>query len=417
MKLRSLFLAGLAVMAMASCSNDVEGVDNNVEPMKDAKMQLAITFPQATVTRAELTEDQKGEAYEQKINDLTVIVVNGASIVREYYTADQLVNGKEDIAKKNMTPAFDVPSGTAIVYAYANYGNGDKAITASNYTTYEESATYTGLSIDNNIASVTGENFHMNGSAQGIQITEGETNYALVNISRVAAKIAEATETKAYTHEGKYGDKLTITLTDYSLVNLDNKINVLNDDANSRVEADFHNYYAGAVNTSCEDLFTKKPHMEIGAANKTSYCLANQSSIKTQVIYKAKATFEGSVTEADGTFYIRNNRNNEATVYTLAQLQTAFPGVYDKCTANTTIAEWAALGVKKYAAGVCYYKQDVTTDGIAKILRNNYYKLNVTNIRDLGDPEIDMPNPDPLTLLEVEIKVMPWTVWNNDIIL
>lgn len=413
MKLRSLFLAGLAVMAMASCSNDVEGVDNNVELMKDAKMQLAITFPQATVTRAELTDDQKGEAYEQKINDLTIIVVNGASIVREYYTAAQLVDGKEDATKKNMTPAFDVPSGEATVYAYANYGSG--TITTSNYTTYEESATYTGLSIDNNIANVTGENFHMNGSTQGIQITEGKTNYALVNISRVAAKIAEATETKAYTHEGKYGDELTITLTDYSLVNLDNKINVLADNASSRVEADFHNYYAGAENTSCEDLFTNKPNIKINAANKTSYCLANQSSIKTQVIYKAKATFSGNVTEADGTFYIRNNKNNEAAVYTLAQLQAAFPGVYNDYTASTTIAEWAALGVKKYAAGVCYYKQDIKTNNVTQILRNNYYKLNVTNIKDLGDPEIDMPNPDPLTLLEVEVMVIPWTVNENDI--
>lgn len=413
MKLRSLFLAGLAVMAMASCSNDVEGVDNNVEPTKDAKMQLAITFPQATVTRAELSDDQKGEAYEQKINDLTVIVVNGGSIVREYYTAEQLVNGKEDATKKNMTPAFDVPSGTAIVYAYANYGN--EAITTSNYTTYEESAIYTDLSISNDIASVTNENFHMNGSTANVKITEGETNYALVNISRVAAKITEATATKAYTHEGKYGDNLTITLTDYSLVNLDKKAKVLADDTDDRIDTDFHNYYAGTENTSCEDLFTNKPHISIDAENTTSYCLANQSSINTQVIYKAKATFNGSVTETDGTFYIRNNRNNAATVYTLAQLKAEFPGVYNDCTANTTIEEWAALGVKKYAAGVCYYKQDVTTDGIAKILRNNYYKLNVTNIRDLGDPEIDMPNPDPLTLLEVEVKVMPWTVWNNDI--
>lgn len=415
MKLRSLFLAGLAVMAMASCSNDVEGVDNNVEPMKDAKMQLAITFPQATVTRAELSDDQKGKTYEQKINDLTVIVVNGSSIVREYYTADQLVNGKEDATQKNMTPAFDVPSGTATVYAYANYGS--ETITTNNYTTYEESATYTGLSISNNIANVTNENFHMNGSTANVSITEGETNHALVNISRVAAKITEATATKAYTHEGKYGDNLTITLTDYSLVNLDKKVKVLADDTDNRINTDFHNYYAGAENTNCEDLFTNKPQISIDAENTTSYCLANQSSIKTQVIYKAKATFSGSVTEADGTFYIRNNRDNVATVYTLTQLQAAFPGVYNDYTANTTIAEWAALGVKKYAAGVCYYKQDVTTDGIAKVLRNNYYKLNVTNIRDLGDPEIDMPNPDPLTLLEVEIKVMPWTVWNNDIIL
>ena len=413
MKLRSLFLAGLAVMAMASCSNDVEGVDNNVEPMKDAKMQLAVTFPQATATRADLTDDQKGEVYEQKINDLTVIVVNGTSIVREYYTADQLVNGKEDAPKNNVTPAGAVPSGTATVYAYANYGSG--TITTSNYTAYEESATYTGLSIDNNIANVADENFHMNGSTSSVTITEGKTNYALVNISRVAAKITEATVTKAYTHEGKYGDDLTITLTDYSLVNLDKKAKILADDTDNRIEADFYNYYAGTENTSCEDLFTNKPHISIDAENTTSYCLANQSSTKTQIIYKAKATFTGDVTETDGTFYIRENREGAATVYTLSQLQAAFPGVYNDYTADTTIEDWAALGVKKYAAGVCYYKQDVTTDGIAKVLRNNYYKLNVTNIRDLGDPEIDMPNPDPLTLLEVEVKVMPWTVWNNDI--
>lgn len=413
MKLKSLFLASLAAMAMASCSNDVEGVDSNVEPMKDAKMQLAITFPQATVTRTGPTDDQKGEAYEQKINDLTVIVVNGASIVREYYTAEQLVDGKKDATQRNMTPAFDVPSGTATVYAYANYGEG--TITASNYLAYEEKATYTDLSISNNIANTTGANFHMNGSKSDVVIRKGETTPTLVEISRVAAKITEATATKAYTHEGKYGDDLTITLTNYSLVNLNKKINVLADDTNERTEDDLHNYYAGSVNTNYEDLFTTKPHISIDADNTTSYCLANQSSTKTQIIYKAKATFNGEVTEADGTFYIRENREGAATVYTLSQLQAAFPQVYDDCTATTTIAEWATLGVKKYAAGVCYYKHDVKTDKEAKILRNNYYKLNVTNIRDLGDPEIDMPNPDPLTLLEVEVKVMPWTVWNNDI--
>ena len=49
MKLRSLFLAGLAVMAMASCSNEDDAIVNGGEnAAKDAALQFSIGFPQTT---------------------------------------------------------------------------------------------------------------------------------------------------------------------------------------------------------------------------------------------------------------------------------------------------------------------------------------------------------------------------------
>ena len=44
MKLRNLFLAGIAAFAMASCSNEVEGIDNGDNGTKDAIMQFGISF-------------------------------------------------------------------------------------------------------------------------------------------------------------------------------------------------------------------------------------------------------------------------------------------------------------------------------------------------------------------------------------
>ncbi len=424
MKLRNLFLVSLAAMAMASCSNEVEGVDNG-NFAKDAKMQLAITFPQTNKTRAGENDLAKGEAYEQQINDLTVVVVNGRDLTVVSYTSDELVNGKVETTKVNMTPVFEVSAGTVNVYAYVNYGKG--SITAGNYTTYEENASYAGLSINNNVANVEGANFHMNGSTANVEISPNVTNYAQVVISRVAAKITEATAEKSYTHEDlEYGANLTIELTDYSLVNLGKKVNVLSDNATSITSENAYNFYAGSSNETYQNLFENMPQAGIDAKNKDSYCLANQSSGNaTHVIYKAKATFaevDGvKVTDEDGTFYIRNNKEGTPTVYSLAQLQSTYPGVYNNCDQNTTTEDWSKLGVKKYTEGYCYYKHAITTategGNAAEILRNNLYLLNVTNIKDLGTPELDTPNPDPTTLLEVEVIIKAWTFNQNDITL
>jgi hypothetical protein len=67
-------------------------------------------------------------------------------------------------------------------------------------------------------------------------------------------------------------------------------------------------------------------------------------------------------------------------------------------------------------AGECYYTSPVKTDGVAKIARNNWYKINVTKINTIGGNYVDVPNPPSnSTWLTVNILVEPWTIQPNDI--
>ena len=75
-------------------------------------------------------------------------------------------------------------------------------------------------------------------------------------------------------------------------------------------------------------------------------------------------------------------------------------------------------GIQKYTKGICYYRAEIKTGAETKIVHNNYYKLSVSKITELGDPGTNIPTPgNPLTYLKLNITVAPWTVWNNDIIL
>ncbi len=59
------------------------------------------------------------------------------------------------------------------------------------------------------------------------------------------------------------------------------------------------------------------------------------------------------------------------------------------------------------------------------VVRNNVYKLAVTNINRLGHPRISDNNPDPVdpddpdekgdVYLTVSVEVLPWTVRVNNI--
>lgn len=85
-----------------------------------------------------------------------------------------------------------------------------------------------------------------------------------------------------------------------------------------------------------------------------------------------------------------------------------------------------------YADGICYYytteikhfdNGSNTTLGNMEfaIMRNNIYSLAVTSINDIGDPFVDPTpntpneNTDPITALNVEVKIIPWIVRYNDI--
>ena len=71
----------------------------------------------------------------------------------------------------------------------------------------------------------------------------------------------------------------------------------------------------------------------------------------------------------------------------------------------------------RYEDGKCYYTADIYTNTASNktIVRNNVYKLNVSSITKLGEPT-PTPTPDPASL-NIEVKVLPWTINLVDIIL
>ena len=77
MKLRNLFLAGIAAFAMASCSNEVEGIDNgdNSNAEKNAVMQFRFAYGSNNGTGVRAYTDGAGLDIEQKFQQALLVGV------------------------------------------------------------------------------------------------------------------------------------------------------------------------------------------------------------------------------------------------------------------------------------------------------------------------------------------------------
>ena len=87
-------------------------------------------------------------------------------------------------------------------------------------------------------------------------------------------------------------------------------------------------------------------------------------------------------------------------------------------TEETTREELSKLGIKKYNSGICYYEADIKTtlesQTTVSIMRNNWYKLTVKNIKEIGHPTPAKDPEDKDTKLVVETTINPWTIQIND---
>ncbi len=99
-------------------------------------------------------------------------------------------------------------------------------------------------------------------------------------------------------------------------------------------------------------------------------------------------------------------------------------------TDNSSIQDFFdKAAVTKYEKGICYYPYWIrhinnTAESLAPmefgVVRNNYYQMHVNSVKEIGfnkpeNPDPNTPDEDPDTMLEVLVKVMPWTVRNNGI--
>ena len=92
----------------------------------------------------------------------------------------------------------------------------------------------------------------------------------------------------------------------------------------------------------------------------------------------------------------------------------------------------AALGASNariYKSGMTYYHTAIKhlgeagKDGEIGMVRNHFYKVNITNITGFGTPIYDkdtdfvptIPEDDPYTYLAARINVLSWRVVANDV--
>ena len=431
MKLRSLFLAGLAVMAMASCSNEDDAIVNGGEnAAKDAALQFSIGFPQTTrATTASGDKSDEGLSCEQKVNTISFVLKYNDNTPTAVYDFDNNTEAAPGFTQEGLiikTEKVEVNSGIAKIFVFINPVT---KITPDNYAELQETATYEHMDDLGDIANPKDSKFLMFGEGS-CTIKGGQDNEADVTVSRIAAKLAEQTaKDKVFTIENNKDIK--VKLLEYSYVNLNKTTNVTNSTTIFTPEnTGYFQYFKVEQAYQTFDELTTIKNMNVEEANKVTYCLENNNAAApTMILYKAQITEFPNYTEgnnfyidADGILYpsfdVMNAKDGKffgqltnKEIYTGIDNQTALSD-------NSSYEDFNKYGIQKYTKGICYYRAEIKTGAETKIVHNNYYKLSVSKITELGDPGTNIQTPsNPLTYLKLNITVAPWTVWNNDIIL
>lgn len=411
MKLRSLFLATLAAMAMVSCSNENDpiGEGGNKEAEKTAVFNFSIALPNTVATKA---TTNPGTPEESTVSSITFVLeytdgTNTPKFTRTYTNIANEFTRESNVYK--LKNAELVAPGTATAYVYVNGGEETELTTETGFLT-----TY---AADNQ--------FYMTGKATGIGIEANRMdNNASVTVDRVAVKLEETTDADADT-EGRQSKfkaiaksqenvaELYLDLQNYTFSNLNKKSYALSGTIFAPETPSADTYFNYFVIDNQENQWSQTFSEKRDFSTPITYCFENGTTTPTQVWYQAKVTAkftENGKEEALSTFFVWENKLyknfDELNEAFNNSLTTAFG--LTEASSNQLFME--KIGAEKYTNGICYYRHNVSEENI---LRNNWYKLKVTAIKDLGLPELDIPEPGKPTMLTFDVTVNPWTVNEN----
>ena len=416
MKLKSLFLTSMVALALGACSNATEEATTSTEA-NSAKFSFSISMPagsSSTSRSGSATIDQNGAdgtAQENHLENVSIKLVYNATATNSTSTVLTKTYSNSDFIATNETSTqsetgktitytlkdaskWEVPAGSAKVYAVVNGAmvETDAVITGS-YGSDLNGLTTSGSIAESNKFMMSGSYKDATTSSTDLTINAGETTTATINVNRVAAKIQEISATDFTASDlTKVGQKdgadlvsaktFSVKLTGYSLFNLNNNSYVF-------PQANFANYnvavpteyaavaaYTNFFNAYHSNTVTYPTNLAIG--NSSIYCMENNNAnIPTKVIYAAQVKVDGI--DANSDLYVKGN-----VIYSYTQLVTAVGQDFlTQWGLDSTkgYSDWLKAGIVKYTGGVCYYVEDIlTATSDAKILRNNWYKLNVASI-------------------------------------
>lgn len=429
-QMKSFLTLALALTALASCNNENEIPGTNPEVTGvPTHAAFSVKVSSTANTRDAAATDDNGVVQEQKIGSLKVFIFNGGVLET---TGDITLNENNE-----GTATLPTTTGPKEIYAVANPKT-DMTLnvgqTLDEFKALAVNAGTTSATPDENIA---GENvFTMIGSVV-TTLTEQTAAQALasrinITVSRGAAKVQlqyDATKVtqnqdlKGVFSEPKYlvaqmNTKMFLPRKDYELTpngadGEPNQVDGNNDhtfDHLTTVPADMTAAKAAVNpwdNAFANSFYTAENVNEAPTTGNTTFALV-------QLKYTPdNSEIQGSnTTLTAGTFYVLRKTDGTNLIYA------------DNTEAQTAQQSVAGSTVKTYTGGLCYYRvnlRDITKTVLKEkycVLRNNYYKINITQINSLGgnsttDPEVIVPT-DPDTPLETEthisanILIAPW---------
>lgn len=162
------------------------------------------------------------------------------------------------------------------------------------------------------------------------------------------------------------------------------------------------------------------------AAGNVTFALVRMKTVPTSI-------YNGKTLNSDGTFYALARRIAASATWIFAAGEDGdiiyFASESDAQTYLSSANLAAGYEVYEFASGFCYYRVNILAsqnedEKIYGVERNNYYRLNVTDIKGLGAPNApgvvpeDPDTPiDENSYLACEITIVPYTVHDQDAVL
>lgn len=299
--------------------------------------------------------------------------------------------------------------------------------------------------------------FYEDGSVYvDVQGTKEHPTNVTIPVERAVAKIQDVTNNNNYEFNVEVdgtpnGEK--VTFTDVALINGNTKFYPIKNIRNSNTEG--KNDYVVDPNFSeteqkVADFYSKifkvtetetKTDVEFKSLTSTPifYTLENtmhkeqqMNGYTTGLYYKAVYTAKDGI-KGDNVYKYLGKVYNFAQLGQLSDLKLEVPAEGEnqkiELTDDSSAEDFAKIGVTKYEKGVCYYPywiRHVPSSSVVMdvmefgVVRNNVYKMTINSVKGIGTP--DPENPDPGTpdetddvILQVSVKVLPWTIRKNQI--
>lgn len=410
--MKSFLTLALALTALAGCNkeNEVPGMNPEVSGVP-TYAAFSVKVNSTANTRATTPTDNNADAVEQTITSLKVFVFNGGVLET---TGDITLD-----ADNKGTTTLQTTTGPKEIYAVANPKSDMILAVGKSLTEFKAlavKAETTSSTPDDNIAA-TGA-FVMIGKTN-TTLTEqtdvqAKNNPVAITVSRGAAKVQLQYNSATVTHPSLQGTfsgpkylvaqmntKMFLPRMGYELTPTGSVTSGGTYTHLTTVPADMTDA-KDAVNpwdnTFANSFYSAENVNETPVTGNSTFALVQLKYAPVE----AEIAGSNKTVAGDGTFYVLWNKTTKTgTIYA------------DETEVNNAQAQDATnLEVKTYTTGLCYYRvnlRDITQTVLTQkycVLRNHYYKINITQINSLGgntttDPDIVVPT-DPDTPLETE---------------